>query len=66
MISCFDRRKLAACKASYPLTQAFIDADVEASTFYRAGKGADLDIRTAKKVMRVFDHIIHRRRPPRA
>lgn len=56
MISYFDQLQVAAKHLDYPLKQAFVDAGVEASTFYRTRLGSSLRLVTASRVMAVLDH----------
>lgn len=64
VIPYFDQLRLAAKKVNYPLKQAFIDADIETSTYYRTRNGTTLRLTTAEKVMAVLDHIKVTGRPP--
>ena len=56
MISYFDQLQVAAKQLDYPLKQAFVDAGVETSTFYRTRLGASLRLVTASRVMALLDH----------
>jgi len=54
--SYFDQLQVAAKKLGYPLKQAFVDAGVETSTFYRTRLGSNLRLVTASRVIAVLDH----------
>ncbi len=56
MISYFDQLQVAAKHLDYPLKQAFVDAGVETSTFYRTKLGSSLRLVTASRVMAALDH----------
>lgn len=64
MISYFDQLQVAAKHLDYPLKQAFVDAGVETSTFYRTRLGSSLRLVTASRVMAVLDHINRTGKPP--
>jgi len=55
MIPYFQQLALAASANNYPLLQAFKDAGLKTSVFYRARRGGDLHLTTAAKVMLVFN-----------
>jgi len=56
IISYFDQLQVAAKHLDYPLKQAFVDAGVETSTFYRTRLGSNLRLVTASRVMAALDH----------
>jgi predicted transcriptional regulator len=56
LVDYFDQLKQAADHADVDLLQAFKDAGVPTSTYYRARQGQGLHRDTAQKVMDVLHH----------
>jgi len=56
MLSYYEQLICAAKQADVKLIQAFVNAGIPTSTYYRAANGTDLHFNTAQKVLQIINN----------